>query len=87
MKAPEGKAEIWVYRRNVNERIERVPVGTVPITTTVFGTDGQAHQQTVAEETKYSNLYQATEETVQLLMFNDHYLTQKTTSRQIKHFN
>ncbi len=86
MKAPDGKAEIWVYKRNVNVRVERVPVGSTPITVTSFGSDGQAHEQTIGEKVQYGDLYQATEETVQLLMFNDQYVTQKVSRKEIKHY-
>ncbi len=87
MKAKDGKAEIWVYKRNTNVRVERVPVGSTPITVTSFGSDGKAHQQTVGEEVRYGDLYKATEETIQLLMFNDQYVTLKTSSRQVQHYN
>jgi hypothetical protein len=87
MKAPDGKAEIWVYKREIDQRVDRVPIGSVPITVTVIGSDGRAHEQSIGEKVQYGDLHQATEETVQLLMFNDHYLTQKTTRRDIKHYN
>jgi len=87
MKAPDGKAEIWVYRRNVNVRITRVQTGSVPITVTSFGSDGKAHEQTIGEKPLYGDLYRATEETIQLLMFNDQYVTQKVNRREIEHYN
>lgn len=87
MKAPDGKAEIWIFRREVNARVTRVPIGSVPITVSSLGSDGKAHQQSIGEKIQYGDLYQATEETIQLLMFNDHYLTQKITRREVKHFN
>lgn len=87
MKAPEGKAEIWVFRRQVDVRVERVPVGSIPITVSTIGADGRAHEQTVGENIQYGDLHRATEETVQLLMFNDRYVTHKISRREIKHFN
>jgi len=87
MTAPDGKAEIWIYRRDVGARVERVQIAAVPITVSTIGNDGQAHQQTVSEEVKYGDLYQATEETIQLLMFNDRYVTQKITRQKIKRYN
>jgi hypothetical protein len=87
MKAPEGKAEIWVYQRMTNERVEQVEIGSVPITISVIGGDGQARQQTVGEDIKYGDLHLATEETVELLMFNDQYVTNKVSRREIKRYN
>lgn len=87
MKAPDGKAEIWVYKRETNKRVDRVPIGSVPITVSVIGGDGKAHQQTIGENVQYGDLHQATEETVELLMFNDHFLTQKITRQEIKRYN
>ena len=88
MKAPNGKAEIWVYRRELNERAERVQVGAVPITVTVFSTDGKSSSlQTIGEDVKYANVRFTTEETVELLMFNDHFLTGKISRQEIKHYD
>ena len=87
MKAPDGKAEIWVFRRQVNIRVERVPIGSIPITVSTIGADGKPHEQTVGENIQYGDMHRATEETVQLLMFNDHYLTHKITRQEIRHLN
>ena len=87
MKVPEGKAEIWIYQRLTNERVERVAIGSIPITISVVGGDGKAHQQTIGEEMKYADLHHATEETVELLMFNDHYVTSKVSRREVKRFS
>ena len=87
LKAPNGKAEIWVYKRQVNRRVERVQVGTIPITTTVVGSDGVAHQQTLGEDIKFADLHRVTEETVEVLMFNDHYVTHKVTRRELKQYS
>ena len=87
MKAPDGKAEIWIFRRDVDVSVTRMPVNSIPITVSSIGSDGKAYQQTIGEKVQYGNLYKATEETIQLLMFNDHYLTQKITRREVKHFN
>lgn len=88
MKAPNGKAEIWVYKRETNERTERVPVGAVPITVTTFSADGKSSSmQTIGEDVKYANVRFTTEETVELLMFNDHFLTGKISRQEIKHYD
>ena len=88
LKAPNGKAEIWVYKRQVNRRVERVQIGTIPIPSTVVGSDGwAAHQQTLSEDIKFADLHCVTEETVEVLMFNDHYVTHKVTRRELKQYS
>ena len=87
MKAPNGKAEIWAYKRTVGERVERVEIGSIPVTTTVYGADGKAHDQNVGETIQYGDLHIVTEELVEVLMFNDHYVTHKVTRQERKHFN
>lgn len=87
MKAPDGKAEIWVYTRQVSDRVERVEIGSIPITTSSIGADGQAHTETIGQDIQYGDLHYSTEEIIELLMFNDHYVTCKTTRREIKHYN
>lgn len=87
MKAPNGKAEIWVYKRESNRRVERVQIATIPITTTIVGSDGVARQQTVGQDIKFGDLHRVTEDTIELLMFNDHYVTHKVTRRELKQYN
>jgi hypothetical protein len=87
MKTPDGKAEIWIYQRLTNERVDRVEIASIPITTNVIGGDGQAHQQVIGQDIKFGDLHRATEETVELLMFNDHYVTNKVSRREIKRYN
>ena len=87
MKVPDGKAEIWVYSRQISEQVERVEVGTIPITNTVVDSKGIARTETIGEDIQYGDLHRATIEFTELLMFNDHYVTCKTTSREIRHYN
>ena len=87
MKTPDGKAEVWVYKRQLNESVDRVPVGSIPITVTTIGADGKAYQRTVGEKIQYADLHRATEETVQLLMFNDHFVTCKVARQETRHYN
>jgi hypothetical protein len=86
MKAPSGKAEVWVFRRLVNERMDRIPVASIPIMVTVVSADGKAHQQQTGETTQYGDVRIATEVTVELLMFNDHYVTHKVSTREVKSY-
>ncbi len=87
MKAPNGKAEIWNYERQTGERVDRVEIGSVPITTVSVGSDGKAHQQTIGETMQFGDLNVVTEEIVEVLMFNDHYVTHKISTRELKHYN
>lgn len=87
MKAPDGKAEVWVYKRETDRHVERVEVGSIPITNTVIGGDGKAHQYKVGEEIQYADLHCATEETVQLLMFNDHLVVCKISRQESRRYN
>ena len=84
MKAPDGKAEIWVYTREINERMGREQIGTTPIMISVADSDGRIRQYTVGEETHYGDVHYITVETVELLMFNDQYVTQKVSRREMK---
>ncbi len=87
MKAPNGKAEIWVYTRESNRHVERVQIATIPITTTIVGSDGVARQQTIGQDIKFGDLHCVTQDTVEVLMFNDHYVTHKVTRRELKSYN
>lgn len=87
MKAPEGKAEIWVYEREIDDRVDRVPVGSEPIIVTTYNGDGKAVPHTVGENIKFADLHRTTVETVELLVFNDRYVTQKVSRREVKRLN
>ncbi len=95
MKAPNGKAEIWVFTRQLNPRVDRVPVTTIPIMTTtniVIGSSndkksGPTLDQKIGETIVYGDLFSATVETVELLMFNEHFVKQKISRQNVRHFN
>lgn len=87
MKTPNGKAEVWVYKREFNRRVERVQIATIPIMTTVVGSDGVGRQQQIGEDIKFGDLHRVTEDMVEVLMFNDHYVTHKVTRRELRHYN
>lgn len=77
MVPPTDKAEVWVYRRTVNGPVEQVLVGSKPITYSSVGSDGLAHQETVAEEPVYKQAFHFDVQTISLLMFDGKYLSQK----------
>jgi hypothetical protein len=81
-----GKAEIWIYRRTIAQRVEQVVVGTKPITYSTVGSDGNAHSETVAEEPIYKQAVKTDIDVLQLLIFEGHYLSQKhTTEKQLSY--
>jgi hypothetical protein len=52
-----------------------------------MGGDGKAHQYNVGEEIPSADLHGATEETVQLLMFNDHLVVCKISRQASRRYN
>ncbi len=82
MKTPDGKAEIWAYNREVSIRMERIEVPTAPIVTTLVDANGVAHQSQTPGPPEYHNLSHITEETTELLMFNDRYVTHKVSRHE-----
>lgn len=84
MKAPDGKAEIWVYRRETNPREGRIQIGSTPIIISVQESDGIIRKYTVSEKAQFGDVHYFTAEMVELLMFNDQYVTQKVTRRELK---
>ena len=95
MQAPQGKAEIWVFTRPVSQRVERIVVGAIPIMSATYQINGscndkkpgRAIEQKVGETIQYGNLCVTTFEKVEVLLFNDHYLTCKVSQQEVKHYN
>jgi hypothetical protein len=87
LKAPVGKAEIWVYKREADRHVDRVEIGSIPITITRIGEDGKAYLETVGEKIQYADLHCVKDETIQLLMFNDHLWICKISSQEDRRYN
>jgi len=87
MASPDGHAEIWVYRRLTDHRVERVQVGSIPITDTKIGADGKSYTVVLGENIQYADAHIDTEVTVELLMFNGRYVTAKSSRREVRHYN
>ena len=87
VKAPNGKVEIWTFTRQVNQRVDRVPIGAVPIMTTTYDSNGKAHEQKAGETIQYADVRITTVETVEVLMFNDHYVTNKISRQDVKRYD
>ncbi|HEY4245977.1 MAG TPA: hypothetical protein VGM64_03920 [Lacunisphaera sp.] len=84
MKAPDGKAEIWEYHRQIDEHFSHVQVGSKPIMVDVQEGDGQIHHYQSGETPVFSDVRYYTEETIQLLMFDDRFLVAKVSSQKMK---
>ena len=85
-KSPSGKAEVWVYTREIDHRTIQVQVGSKPITTVERGADGQLHDRVIAEEPLFKMQDVTTQDRVELLMFNDHFLAKKVTRQMRRAF-
>jgi hypothetical protein len=79
MEAPSGKAEIWTYTRELENRSAQVQVGSKPITISQIGADNQMHTMTIAEEPIFKMQHITVVEQVDILMFNGHFLEKKVT--------
>jgi hypothetical protein len=78
MKSDKGKAEIWEYRRQVGDRMD-VVVLTTPVMSPV--PDGNQSTRMVATGERVDNHeeHHITTELVDLLMFNNHFVTAKVS--------
>ena len=93
--APQGKAEVWVFTRQLGERVDRVPIASVPIMSTTYVIDGgcrqrlggRAQEQKVGETIQYADLRVTTVETVEVLMFNEHFVAHKVSRQDVKRYN
>ncbi len=81
MAAPSGKAEVWVYRELVSNVCQPVQVGTRPITIVVHDGDRE-RTDTIAEEPIFKMQRKVVEQVTSLLLFNDHFLEQKTAREE-----
>jgi len=87
MAAPTGKAEIWIFKRKFDERIELVQVGTQPVMTTLYGPDGRPSIQTTAGDARYATVHYATEETIQLLLYDGRFVSGKVSRQAVKFYD
>ena len=79
MKAPEGKAEVWAFTHELGTHIERLGFPSADIITYVMGSDGKPIEQKVPGPVRYQNVQHISEETVEVLLFNDQYVTHKVS--------
>ena len=82
MKAPNGKAEIWVYVKEISVRVDRVGLPTADTVIYSQTPDGGMRQTITPGEIQFHDTRYVTEEITEVLMFNDHYVAQKVTRRE-----
>ena len=82
MKAPNGKAEIWVYVKEIGSRVDRVGIPTADIVTYSQGADSGMRQTITPGVVQFHDVRYVTEEITEVLLFNDHYVTQKVSRRE-----
>ena len=81
MKIEMGKAEVWRYERQVGERVEQIGAA-MPNMVSVPGPNNTTSTMQSGEKIEVRQVHHVTTEVVELLMFNDHYVTQKSSCRQ-----
>lgn len=86
MQSPNGTAEVWTYSRRIPGTTETISVGSAPVTTTVPGPNGTTSTQTMGSEPVYRTIRHVTIETVNVLMFNQHFLEKKITREEKQEF-
>jgi hypothetical protein len=84
MESPEGKAEIWTYRRVKSAIVEPVVMGYKPITATVQDGNGNPHVAVLGQEPIVKDVRTITEDVIQLLIFNGCYVNQKSSVQKRK---
>ena len=80
MASPEGRAEVWIYRRTTPGGSRQVETGsrTVPIQTATDA-NGMTRVVRTIEEPIFQQEYEYFDEVVQLLMYNDQFVERKRT--------
>ncbi len=84
MKEPGGKAEVWVYVRKVNPIVKHEQVASTPIMIEVQDGNGTIRKYQQGENVQFGDVHYYTEEKIQLLMFNDHFVVAKVARREVK---
>lgn len=78
VKGREGKAEVWLYSRQVSDRVDYVQL-SVPIMGAVPSGNGTARRAVTGEKLETRAEHHITTEVIELLMFNGAFVTQKVS--------
>jgi hypothetical protein len=84
MKAPSGKAEVWVYLNEVSRRMDRIDRSTSDIVVNVTESDGSVRQKITPGQVRFEDVHYVTEDVIEVLLFNDHYVLHKIARRERK---
>jgi hypothetical protein len=84
MKAPSGKAEVWVYLNEVSRRMDRIDRSTSDIVINVTESDGSVRQKITPGQVRFEDVHYVTEDVIEVLLFNDHYVLHKIARRERK---
>ena len=84
IKAPEGKAESWVYSREIRQRVEQFNAVSPDIVTSTVDANGVVRQITSPGRVETHEIRYVTVETTEVLMFNDHFVVQKKSVAEHK---
>lgn len=84
MKAPEGKAEVWVFTREISRRVEQMQITTPDVIVNMKEPDGSTRQHITPGQVQMQDVHYLTEETAELLMFNDRYVVHKVSRGERK---
>ena len=79
MKAPNGKAETWVYSHELGQRVEQFLVPTPDVIVSVTDSKGGGHQLVTPGHPETREIRYAMVERIEVLMFNDHYVMHKVS--------
>ena len=88
MQSPSGPAEIWVYHRRIQGRIQQVMVGVKSTPMTSYNnTTGQTTILRTIDEPILRQQTEVIEETINLLIFDGKYIEQTRSAQRHLEFN
>ena len=84
MDSPKGKAEVWVYLKEVSRRMDRIDVSTPDVVINVTESDGSVRQKITPGLVRFQDVHYLVEDVNEILLFNDQYVVHKVTRRERK---
>ncbi|HMD60772.1 MAG TPA: hypothetical protein VKG78_05055 [Opitutaceae bacterium] len=81
MKVQAGKAEVWTYSRQLADKVDYLQMST-PVMTAVPSGKGTTRMAVTGEKVEIRAQHNLTTELVEVLMFNDQFVTQKVSRQE-----
>ena len=78
MKAPSGRAEVWIYAKEISRRLDRIDRSTTDVVISVTEADGSVRQKVTPGQIRFEDVQYVTEDVTEVLLFNGRYLLHKT---------